>query len=844
MLAALLLGTAPSAPLQPVAHDTTEPVIVELALGRLTTRTVPAYRLGGHALIPLVQFLDLAEIRVERATLGEVVARLEPGGVPFVVRTTDRSLTIGKTRRPLAAGELLATDTELFVDAAVLGEVLRLDWNLSWSELTLTVVDPRPLPIAQRVLRQWRQRTRDLGTDEEPGADRLLPAERRLWDGWVVDYSAYTPTGRRLADGAYSAALGLDLVGGSFTASFANQRRLDQTSIRSDIAWSGVWKDNRWLSQLRLGDGYSTGPRTRTLRGVSLGNTPYLRPNVLGAAAFTGDLGPGWQIEAFRGGRPIAFDSVNALGRFSIDAPIQYGDNPIDFVAYGPFGEVRRFSRTLRVDGDRLPSRRLEYGAALGACRSARCQATANVDVRYGLSPRWTLATGLDEFWRDTLPSLFHPYASLSGSLTNAVGVEAELVANAVARALVRFEPRTSMILTAEATRFARGVQAPLLTPEGRTSQFTLTGFFRPVDALGAFYFDGSLDLIKAGAQTTTSGRLGASYQRGALQLLPAVRWQRGGTAAGAGPQHTNFELSAFVLPAPALGPVFGAATSRILLETESSFDLSALGLAVSRNLNRGIRVEVGGGWSKLAGSNVSLSLQANLASVRSYTTVSRSAGQTGATQYLQGSVMYERASRRVSFGPGPSLERAGLTGRVFLDQNGNDRFDPGEPLLPNVRVSIGMETRTSDSKGEYRLWNVTPYERAVIAVDSTTLASPLWVPSIGRVAVEPGPNRFRVVDIPIAPGGVVEGRVERADGSPASGITLTLTDLKSGATRAVVSFSDGAFYTMGVKPGEYRLVVDQRIQERLGIQVEPIRFVLAAEADGATVSGIVVRLR
>ena len=137
----------------------------------------------------------------------------------------------------------------------------------------------------------------------------------------------------------------------------------------------------------------------------------------------------GWQVEAYRGGRLIAFDSADALGRYSIDAPIAYGENPVEFVAYGPFGEVRRFSRTHRVDGTRIPARQLEYGVSVGACRTDRCDATANADLRYGLSTRWTARAGVDQFWRgDSLPSLFHPYAGIAGMLGNSVGVEAEVV--------------------------------------------------------------------------------------------------------------------------------------------------------------------------------------------------------------------------------------------------------------------------------------------------------------------------------------------------------------------------------------------------------------------------------
>src|SRR5213076_3496697 len=67
-------------------------------------------------------------------------------------------------------------------------------------------------------------------------------------------------------------------------------------------SWTGVWRDARWLKQLRLGDGFTTGPRLRSQRGLFLTNAPYLRPSVLGAMRYDGRLDPGWTLEAYRSG--------------------------------------------------------------------------------------------------------------------------------------------------------------------------------------------------------------------------------------------------------------------------------------------------------------------------------------------------------------------------------------------------------------------------------------------------------------------------------------------------------------------------------------------------------------
>jgi hypothetical protein len=111
---------------------------------------------------------------------------------------------------------------------------------------------------------------------------------------------------------------------------------------------------------------------------------------------------------------------------------------------------------------------------------------------------------------------------------------------------------------------------------------------------------------------------------------------------------------------------------------------------------------------------------------------------------------------------------------------------------------------------------------------------------------VETGPNRFRSLDIPIVPGGVIEGRVVRTSVDstvPLPGTRLLLRRHGSGQTAQLLTFSDGGFYLIGVKPGTYELSVDPAVLERLGVSSWPVAFTVPATPDGATVDGLELRL-
>ncbi|MGH7657561.1 MAG: hypothetical protein ACREL6_04945, partial [Gemmatimonadales bacterium] len=456
-----------------------------------------------------------------------------------------------------------------------------------------------------------------------------------------------------------------------------------------------------------------------------------------------------------------------------------------------------------------LPVGQFEYGLAAGACRTTACGATGNADLRYGLSSRWTLAAGIDAFLRDSLPDLWHPYASVVGTFGNAWAVEVEGVANAVLRTGVRYEPSLNLQISSEFTDFATGAVRPLLTPAGRRSQWTVQSVVRPLGPESMFSVDAGLDRIWSNGSTTTSARIGGSLYAAQVRLLPSIRIQRTDLEAGTGITSTHYGLNAFILPRSALGPLLGRVSARTTLDFSNLLRAEAAGLWLSRPVSSDIRIETGLSWSRAArGMQFSMVLSTNLPSMRGYTTITAGNGAPAtATQYLQGSLLYNQATHGVQTTPGPSLERSGLTGHVFLDTDGDGLRDPGEPDLPGVRVKVGITAGVTDSAGRYNVWDLLPFEPVIVSIDSLSLSSPLWVPTFATISVEPPPNRFRLLDIPVAPGGVIEGRVVRESMGGirgVGGVTLMLQDRRNGETRSLLTFSDGGFYAIGVKPGEY----------------------------------------
>jgi hypothetical protein len=850
LLVAVTLGAVAQAPdrFAPAPVDATpadtagEPVLVELRIGRIARATVQGYRIRTEVLLPLSQFFQLVEIRHRLSPEGRLEAAVDPGNRRIVIDVRRDTMQFGERQIRIEPEFRRFEAGELYVGAERLGDLFGLRFAVDWADLTVTVVDPGDLPIAQR-LRRESMREAYLRQVVGPHAEVTFGLERPRWDGVVVDYSVFSPSADPIAGAGYSLGMGADLAGGSLEVLGQSVGAASDGRVRVDGSWTGVWRDRRWLTQLRLGDVASTGPRGRSLRGVMVTNAPFVRPSLVGALRYAGRLEPGWSVEAYRGGDLVAFDSTDAAGGFAINLPVRYGENPVDFVAYGPFGETREFNRTYRVLGELLPAGRFEYGLSAGQCRAVACEATANLDLRYGATPRWTVQAGLDQFWRDTVPNRTHAYASIVANPTNSWALQGDVVGRAFARGGLRYEPSVDLRFEGDYTRFTRDSFSVFAVP-GRRAAWSVTAFARPRPSLGFFFFDARVDRVIADAGHTTRARLGVSMQTAEIRLLPYVRTEQDvATRAFAG-------LNTFVLPRPQWGRFFGQVLLRTTTEVEprarGGGGLSAWSAFAARPVARGLRLEVGTTWRRGdAGLTYSLVLTSYLAAARAVTAVTAPPGGTvTGTQFVQGSLLWDRPAGRLSVAPGPSLQRAGLSGRVFFDENANGRRDVGEPPLANVRVLVGSIGARTDSGGGYRVWDLAPFEPIFVTLDSLSLESPLLVPAFAGASIVPGPNRFRTLDIPVVRAGVIEGRVIREGrAGGVGGVTLILTDRRTGVRRTLVTFTDGAFYLLGVKPGDYVLSVDERVLDALAVDAAPLPFTLAPTPDGVGRSDLELRL-
>lgn len=839
--------------------DTAEPVLLDLRLETAAAATLQAYRILDQALIPLAQFLDLAEIEHSADTTGRIEGILQPAGSRFVFDVSRDSAVLGAKRYALRKSEKIVRDGELYVDAEQLGAIFGVTFKVEWPDLLVTVADAAPLPVVKRQLREVARRSllRDSRSLLLPTSGAVsLGMARPGADGAVLDYSVSVPFS--LSSGASETGtdaaftLGANVLGGSLAGTLTSSSNFGRRVNKGQASWTGVWMDNAWIRQARVGDAFTTGASPRLIQGFSLGNSPYVREPGFGSGIYTGLVGERWEIEAYRAGMLVAIDTADVHGQFRISFPIAYGDNPVDFVAFGPHGEERRFNRSYRIVSELIPAKTFEYGVSAGRCQtSVTCTSAANADLRYGLSGTWTARMGVDYFRRDTLPQLVHPSARVTGLLTNTLSLDVFATARASAGASLTIQPTIDRRVQFGYTAYDRSVNQPVITPAQQQSLAFMRGYVRPSAARTPFFLSWDALRVQSEGGTRLSGTVSPSMQTTWVRYMPHLRYEH---VTSTGPSDPTSQLTAglnaFAILPPTWGRVLGRMTASTNIEAQQDVGIVNKSLTVITRLPmQDMLLSTGVSQGRGGSPTFTVSLVANRSHFRSITQAQSQAGVGGATngvETLQGSLLFNRRASGLSLVPGPALERSGLTGRVYLDTDGDGRFGPNDMPLRNVFVRAASSATSTDSLGRYQLWDIPTFTRTAVAIDSASLESPLWLPAQTSVVIEPSPNHFRSLDLAVLPGGSIDGIVVRQAGQDRlglPGVRVTLRNVETKETRVVSTFVDGTYNVLSVRPGTYDLLLDDRLVQRFEGTYTPVRVTIRAEPDGAQLTDVTLRI-
>ncbi len=835
---AFVASLAVSLAAPPATAGDAEELVIELRAGRLASQTLLARTEGGLIYIPARALFELVEIRADIDSTGHLAARREPQGIAIEVDFTRQSAKVGTDVIPQEAAPMFWRDGELYLGTPLIARLFDLRVDADFGELMVTLDPADDLPVGRRIARERARSARRAG-ESAALPDRLVVPRPEPIAGAGLDWGLAMPDFTEPATATYDLRFGTGFIGGAFDLRHRGNAGGARLNDPLTASWVRAWPEGWLPRQLRLGWVASTGPHARALRGVAASTAPYSRPAAFGEAVVRGWLGPGWDVELYRNGELIDYVLTDPSGYYEFTSPVDYGSNPVEVRAFGPNGEVRELARSIPIAAARLPAGAIEAEASLGACDGPQCAGLANLDARCGFTENWTLRGGTDFFLRDGSSSLLvHPYTMVSGVVLDSWLVQADAVGGAVGALELGYEPSPDLRASVRHEIFDTRIEAPILTTPGQLSRTRVTGFYRPDPRRRALFLTFGAQHVRSENDAQSRISLGLSGQARNVRLSLEGRAERFASDWSQVNRRfvgVNASTALRARPLRFLGGIF----LRGQLEWELGRGaLERAGLVLGKNAGPLSRLELNASWSHSAGTSVSLGISAIRPGVRSTAQVVRGPrGGVTATAFAEGAVLWNDAARRVEVAAHRSIGRGGVSGLVFLDDNANGWRDPGEEVLPDVRVLVAWQAVKTDPTGRYTVWDLGPFEDAEVTIDPESLPSPLLVPTVALACVTVEPNGFREVNLPIVNGAEAAGLVTREGTSGVAGVgglRVILTHLGTGRRHEAMTFHDGTFYVLGLLPGDYSVALPADVLAALRLEMEgpAVRFTVPADPD------------
>ena len=854
----LLAPPAGGAQSEEVLGPDAEQAILSLRLDQMTlTDELSALLAGGRYFLPLGELCRLLDLAID----------VDPGrglATGFLIDEKRRFSLDLKFRRIEIAGQQRSFDPaglrqeadDLYVDSALLASWLPIDLAVDLHQLAVKVTPREKLPLQLRL-----EREKKLARSAGAGKAAELPRQElpyRLLDGPLVD--ATLRYGRR---GDFARAGGFEpessdtleyslLATGDLLFLEANLFLYGDLGgiLDSRLSLGRKDPDGRLLGPLRarevmLGEVFHPGLELvalpRSGPGFLVSNFPLGQPSQFGRESFRGELPPGWEAELYRGDELLAYARSRPDGLYEfLDVPLLFGLNLFRVELYGPQGQRRTERRLLNVDDSLTPPGELYYRLAgndpgtrivgeapgglgprfsfeLGAGIAKRLSATfslASVEHR-GQRANYAQA-GLRAFRGPLL-------ASLDVALDESGGQawQGEL--------LSRWRGWGLQLKHAELYDFDSETLIASGGPLRRRSWLRLDTVLRG-SALPAIplQLDLRQDQLADGRRITEiSGRFSASAR--GLTISHQLQVSRI-SGAGAAPRlATGQLLVSKLLPSLAFR---GAADYQL----EPRFELVTL--AATAELRRPNGLLFSGGVSRLFLARENL-YQAGVSKLEGRIGATVTADYAASRGFGLGVMLsaslgrdsrdgrWHQQARPLAFG-------GGLSGRAFLDDNGNGRFDPGEQPIGGAGLLLGGANHGGRTGPEGTIFfaNLTPYQPLVVSLAANTLEDPYWQPARSGVTLTPRPGKVAIVDFPVEVTGEISGTVYmRREGGrrPAAGIELELLDGSGKVVARARSAADGFYYLDRLRPGRFSLRVAASETDRRRLVPPPGRDVKLA---------------
>jgi hypothetical protein len=753
----------------------------------------------------------------------------------FLLDQHKNQFTLNGKTLPLEADALIKTNTNLYLKPAHF-KAFGLNTVFEFSSLSVTMVSDQELPL-EKLARQESMRAGIKYEKFRKAADTVISRGRPLLHLGMITWGF---NGIQREDGArynrYNLGLGGLILGGELNTELNFNSQQPFLLRNQKYNWRYVNNDNNLLRQISLGTIRKQSISTihNNIVGVQLTNTPTYIKKTFGTYTLSDHTEPNWMVELYINNVLTDYTQADAVGFFTFEVPLIYGNTSVTLRFYGPFGEERAVNRSFNIPFNFLPEKSFEYTFSTGVVEDRKNNMFFNGRVNYGLSQSITVGGGAEYFAGSGNPMLM-PFLNASVRAMPNLLFATEYIHKVGYRGTLSYSALSGIRLNFNYKNYEKGQTAVRYRYlEEREAIISSPIKNKLFSGNSRFILRQN---VYSGFSTIYSELMLTGRIRRINFNLNTVAYYQGSHSTIYSRLSSHIRLPKNIIFSPQIQYEFsgGKITSLRAELRKEIFKKAYLNIGYERNF-------------KNLQTHFQMGFRYDLNFGRFSLSASRNNQQTMFSQSAMGGIIIDPRTNYVKFDNNSTLGRASVKFVPFLDKNCNGKKDADEHHVEGVNINIREGIRKEPGAGGVIVYNdLEPYVNYYFEINSAKLDRISWQIKHENLNVNLNPNQMKVVEIPVIVVGEVAGyvlRVAKKSKAGLGGIKVDIYSANRTLVQSINSESDGYFTYLGLKPGTYSAQVDTIQLKKLNLtSASPIVFTIKKTTDGDFIDNIVFEL-
>jgi hypothetical protein len=810
-------------------------IAVSLEIPGLGASEIDALIKSDILYLPVTDLFNFLKIKNEPSPGLETISGffVNPEATYTIDRTKNQILSQNKII-DLGPGDLIRTETNLFLNSLYFGTVFGLECKFNFRALSVRVTSKLELPLI-REMKQEIMRRNISHLKGEIIADTTISRIYPLFKFGMADWSAYTSqeiNGK--SDARINLSLGSIIAGGEATASLYFNSSDPFNEKQQQYLWRYVNNDFSPLRQVLAGKirTNSISSIYNPVIGVQLTNTPTTYKRSFGTYNLSEKTEPGWIVELYINNVLVDYVKADASGFFNFEIPLVYGNSNVKLKYFGPWGEERTREQNISIPYNFLSEKTLEYTLSAGIVEDTSASRFTKASINYGASKSLTIGGGA-EYLSSIISQPFMPYVNASMRVTNNMLLFGEYALGVRTRGTLSY-------------RFPSNLQLEL--------DYTL--YDKEQKAISYNYREERKAILTVPLKI---GKL-SSFQRFSLNqiILPTSRYTNGEWVMSGSVFGVNTNITTYAMFIENIKPYFYSNLAAAFRLPGRFIFMPQIQYSYSENklLSAKTRIEK----QVLKNGYINLSYEQNfrnnfkLAEVgirydfsfaQAGASVRRYDETTSLIQYARGSLINDRKTKYLGTDNRSNVGRGGITIVPFIDLDSDGQKDPGEPKAFGLNLrSDGGHIEKDDRDTTIRITGLEPYTNCYIEFDPNSFENITWRLEKQKYSIAVDPNILKTIEIPVTIAGEASGYIYFESDGEKRGlgrIIVNISDNFNNSTVKILSEDDGYYSLFGLRPGNYFASTDTSQLRKLNMTSEPefLSFSIEGGIEGDIADGL-----